>query len=131
MSNPKCLAPDCHSVECECGWERDAHSRADLLVEIERLSAENRRLKAQAHSFANQSADWNRQLNQAEADLESLRAVAEQLAAALNGVKHRNSEPGRLCWCDTIAGWYCCGQPQCNAASAAVAAYTALKVVAS
>lgn len=44
----------------------------------------------------------------------------EELREALVGVTGRASEKHRLCWCSTIAGLYCVGQPKCRAAHAAL-----------
>lgn len=43
------------------------------------------------------------------------------LTKALRGtVRNQSSQMNEPCWCDTIAGLYCVGQPQCEAAQKAL-----------
>lgn len=54
-------------------------------------------------------------------EVEALRRVNTLLWKALRGVGNVRQFPDQLCWCDTIAGTYCVGQPQCEAATEALA----------
>jgi hypothetical protein len=60
-----------------------------------------------------------------EREKDELRAEVERLRAALRGTKTMTSQFGGPCWCLTGAMIYCVGQPQCNAATAALSAQPA------
>jgi hypothetical protein len=60
--------------------------------------------------------------HQFEKERDAARALAVRLAAALEAGVVMKNQRGEPCWCRTVAGLYCVGQPQCKAATAALAA---------